>query len=63
MVAIDFAEEMLEYAQRRPESKQSWNAGRIDWIEGDAMDLKFSNDCFDAATIGYGLRNVSCSHL
>lgn len=28
------------------------------WIEGDAVDLPFSNSSFDAATIGYGLRNI-----
>lgn len=28
------------------------------WIEGDAIDLPFSASSFDAATIGYGLRNV-----
>ena len=58
-MAVDFAAEMLEYAQKRPESQQSWNAARIDWIEADAMDLKYADDTFDAATMGYGLRNVS----
>lgn len=28
------------------------------WIEGDALDLPFPNGCFDAITMGYGLRNV-----
>lgn len=28
------------------------------WVEGDALDLPFSDDWFDAITMGYGLRNV-----
>ena len=43
---------------QKHESQQSWNAARIDWIEADAMDLKYADDTFDAATMGYGLRNV-----
>lgn len=30
----------------------------IRWIEGDAVNLPFSISSFDAATIGYGLRNI-----
>ncbi|KAH1260122.1 2-phytyl-1,4-beta-naphthoquinone methyltransferase, chloroplastic [Glycine max] len=28
------------------------------WVEGDALDLPFSDGWFDAITMGYGLRNV-----
>lgn len=28
------------------------------WVEGNAVDLPFSDTTFDAATIGYGLRNI-----
>lgn len=28
------------------------------WLEGDALNLPFADNCFDAVTIGYGLRNV-----
>lgn len=59
VVAVDFAQEMLDYAQRRPESKDSWNQASIEWIQGDALDLPFPEDSFDSATVGYGLRNVS----
>lgn len=32
------------------------------WVEGDALDLPFS-DCYaDAVTIGYGLRNMVDRH-
>ena len=29
------------------------------WIEGDALSLPFDSNAFDAATMGYGLRNVT----
>lgn len=31
----------------------------IDWVQGDAMNLPFPDCSFHAATMGYGLRNVS----
>ena len=32
---------------------------RIKWVEADALDLPFTDNYFDAATMGYGLRNVT----
>ncbi|KAH7443733.1 hypothetical protein KP509_02G048600 [Ceratopteris richardii] len=29
------------------------------WLQGDALELPFANEEFDAITVGYGLRNVS----
>ena len=34
-------------------------SGRIPLIEGDALDLPFRDGTFDAATIAFGLRNLS----
>lgn len=31
----------------------------MQWIQGDALNLPFDNGEFDAATMGYGLRNVA----
>ncbi len=31
----------------------------IEWVEADALDLPFADSYFDAATMGYGLRNVT----
>lgn len=54
VVAADFSEGMLAEGRRR-------NAGnpRITFVRADAMVLPFDDDSFDAATISYGLRNVS----
>ncbi len=61
VVGLDFAQEMLDDAEARQASqafgihKQNAN---IDWVQGDAMQLPFPDCSFDAATMGYGLRNV-----
>ncbi|WP_341783020.1 bifunctional demethylmenaquinone methyltransferase/2-methoxy-6-polyprenyl-1,4-benzoquinol methylase UbiE [Leucobacter weissii] len=54
VTAVDFSEGMLEEGRRR-------HAGdpRIEFVHGDATELPFPDGGFDAATISYGLRNVS----
>ena len=54
VTAADFSEGMLAEGRRR-------HAGNdlIDFIWADATQLPFEDDSFDAATISYGLRNVS----
>jgi len=31
----------------------------IKWVQGDATNLPFENNSFDAYTISFGIRNVS----
>ena len=50
VVGLDFAERMLERA--RPKS------GTIEWVRGDALALPFDEGTFDAATVGFGVRNL-----
>jgi demethylmenaquinone methyltransferase / 2-methoxy-6-polyprenyl-1,4-benzoquinol methylase len=51
VTGLDFSEKMLERARRkRPE---------LDWIQGDLLALPFEDDTFDAATVGFGVRNVA----
>ena len=51
VTGVDFCRPMLEIAAR----KQS----RIAFVEGDALQLPFGNEAFDAVTIAFGLRNLS----
>jgi demethylmenaquinone methyltransferase / 2-methoxy-6-polyprenyl-1,4-benzoquinol methylase len=51
VTGLDFSERMLERA--RPKS------GTVEWVQGDVMALPFDDATFDAATIGFGIRNVS----
>ncbi|MBW4466996.1 MAG: bifunctional demethylmenaquinone methyltransferase/2-methoxy-6-polyprenyl-1,4-benzoquinol methylase UbiE [Pegethrix bostrychoides GSE-TBD4-15B] len=53
---LDFSAAQLAIAaQRTHESVQPLN---VTWVEGDALNLPFETAQFDAATMGYGLRNV-----
>lgn len=54
--AVDFSSELLRIAKQR--SLFQYPTPSISWIEADVLDLPFEDNQFDAATIGYGLRNV-----
>ena len=58
MVGLDFAAEMLQYARKRAATGSQRQSAKIEWVEADATDLPFQDQNFDAATMGYGLRNV-----
>lgn len=53
---VDFSTQQLAIAQQRIETR-GLNLP-IHWLEGDALNLSFPDNYFDAATMGYGLRNV-----
>ncbi|MEO1374024.1 MAG: bifunctional demethylmenaquinone methyltransferase/2-methoxy-6-polyprenyl-1,4-benzoquinol methylase UbiE [Cyanobacteria bacterium J06635_10] len=55
--AVDFSPELLEVAKQR--SKVSYPIPPITWLEADVLQLPFDDCQFDAATMGYGLRNVT----
>lgn len=51
VVGSDFAEGMLELARAK--------APGITFEQGNALDLPYEDDSFDAATVGFGARNFS----
>jgi demethylmenaquinone methyltransferase/2-methoxy-6-polyprenyl-1,4-benzoquinol methylase len=51
VIGIDFSKPMLERARRK--------APELEWVEGDALALPFADESFDAATVGFGVRNLS----
>ncbi len=57
VVGIDFAAAQLAIAQQR--AQVCYPQPSITWQEGDALALPFPANHFDAATMGYGLRNVT----
>jgi len=58
VIGADFAPAQLENAAVRIANIYP-PLNRIDWVEADALDLPFADNYFDAATMGYGLRNVT----
>ena len=50
VVGLDFSERMLEQARRK--------APELEWVQGDVLTLPFEDASFDAAVVGFGVRNV-----
>lgn len=51
VTGLDFSPAMLARARRK--------SGTITWVEGDLLALPFPDETFDAATVGFGVRNVA----
>jgi demethylmenaquinone methyltransferase/2-methoxy-6-polyprenyl-1,4-benzoquinol methylase len=51
VTGLDFSERMLERARRK--------SSAVEWVQGDLLALPFADASFDAATIGFGVRNLS----
>ena len=51
VTGLDFSESMLERARVKSAS--------IEWLQGDALSLPFDDGSFDAATVGFGVRNLA----
>lgn len=54
---VDFSSALLAIAEQR--IKSQYPPLPIRWVEANALDLPFADHYFDAATMGYGLRNVT----
>jgi demethylmenaquinone methyltransferase/2-methoxy-6-polyprenyl-1,4-benzoquinol methylase len=54
---VDFSSALLAIAEQR--IKNQYPPLPIRWVEANALDLPFEDNYFDAATMGYGLRNVT----
>jgi len=50
VTGVDFSERMLERARRK--------SSDVEWVQGDALALPFSDGSFEAATVGFGVRNL-----
>ena len=50
VTGLDISEPMLARAREKNPD--------IDWVSGDALALPFADDSFDAATVGFGVRNL-----
>lgn len=51
VTGLDFSERMLARARRK--------SSEVEWVQGDALALPFDDDSFDAATVGFGVRNLA----
>ena len=51
VTGLDFSERMLERARRK--------SPLVEWLQGDVLALPFADGVFEAATVGFGIRNVA----
>jgi demethylmenaquinone methyltransferase / 2-methoxy-6-polyprenyl-1,4-benzoquinol methylase len=51
VVGLDFSPQMLAVASRK--------CPAVEWVQGDALALPFADGAFDAATVGFGVRNLA----
>jgi demethylmenaquinone methyltransferase/2-methoxy-6-polyprenyl-1,4-benzoquinol methylase len=54
VTGLDFSEGMLERARKKTVRRKDV----LDWVQGDMLKLPFADETFDAATVGFGVRNV-----
>jgi len=50
VVGVDFSERMLDRARLKSTA--------VEWLQGDVLALPFEDGSFDAATVGFGVRNL-----
>jgi demethylmenaquinone methyltransferase/2-methoxy-6-polyprenyl-1,4-benzoquinol methylase len=55
VVGLDFSLGMLERARKKTIPGNSV----LEWVQGDLLALPFEDASFDAATVGFGVRNVA----
>lgn len=55
VVGIDFSERMIGVAREKAGEREV----PVEFLVGDAMELPFGDDSFDAATVAFGIRNVA----
>ncbi len=54
---LDMTQSMLEEGRKRAQAAE--RADQLSWVTGDAMQLPFPDNTFDAYTISFGIRNVT----
>jgi demethylmenaquinone methyltransferase/2-methoxy-6-polyprenyl-1,4-benzoquinol methylase len=50
VTGLDFSPRMLERARTK--------SSEVEWVQGDLLALPFEDGTFDAATVGFGVRNL-----
>ncbi len=59
VTGLDFTRAMLDIAEHKKQRLSLTHAGKITYLEGDAMALPFETASFDVVSIAFGIRNVA----
>lgn len=57
VVVCDISANMMRVGMQRA-AKLQMDPARLDWVHGDALNLPFQANSFDAYTVAFGIRNV-----
>lgn len=60
IIGMDFCRPMLDEAELKQKARRSCD--NISFVEGDGLNLPLEDNCVDAATISFGLRNMADRH-
>ena len=58
VVGVDFTPQMLDVARVKQKAQPAQAAGKLLYMEGDAMALALPSASFDVVSIAFGIRNV-----
>jgi demethylmenaquinone methyltransferase/2-methoxy-6-polyprenyl-1,4-benzoquinol methylase len=59
VAGLDFSKNMLDVARRRALASGSLgDEARLNFVQGNAMEMPFESDSFDVVVISFGLRNM-----
>lgn len=59
VTGADFSEQMLAVARKKQPSALAGLDAEVIFEQGDALNLRYDDDTFDAVTVGFGVRNFS----
>jgi demethylmenaquinone methyltransferase/2-methoxy-6-polyprenyl-1,4-benzoquinol methylase len=59
VTGADFSEQMLAIARTKQSGKLAGLDAEVVFEQGDALNLRYDDDSFDAVTAGFGVRNFS----
>lgn len=59
VTGADFSEEMLEVARKKQPEALAGIDAEVVFERGNALELAYDDDTFDAVTVGFGVRNFS----
>ncbi len=58
VVGLDFTDAMVARAREKAAARRRRGLRAAEFVSGDLLDLPFADDRYDAATVGWGVRNV-----
>jgi demethylmenaquinone methyltransferase/2-methoxy-6-polyprenyl-1,4-benzoquinol methylase len=59
VAGVDFSADKLKVAREKQAAKLGGIDAEVTFEQGNALDLRFDDDTFDAVTVGFGVRNFS----